>query len=240
MWKKCHCPSDFWCKYVVYIVCMKFSYIVKLLYFWFLYIKKCYWDFQKGPSVVSLRGSMAGLGDGLGWQGPFLPATGKPPWIFSLCRNKQVLLGCFYIVSQSVVIETWKPLQMRISTCSEGAVHSLTERSNPDPPGFHWDDTDDYMFIPPPCFADLWGCVNFYLFRREFPFLWKCCSCCTSEFSLSPAPPGQDVPLPRWDVMASSGCFGLVFTLHCSHWGPHSKTQSRDWSHFSPSYKSSL
>lgn len=66
--------------------------------------------------MVSLGGSRGRFGAGLGCQGPFLPATGTSPWMFLLCRNKHVLLACFYIVSQSVVIETWKPLQMGISS----------------------------------------------------------------------------------------------------------------------------
>lgn len=32
IWEKSHCPSALWCKYIVYIVCTKFSYIVKQMY----------------------------------------------------------------------------------------------------------------------------------------------------------------------------------------------------------------
>lgn len=72
------------------------------------------------------------------------------------------------------------------------------------PPGFHWDGAGVSVFIQPLSFLDLWGerGVNFffYPFQGEFP------AASVGLSTLSPAPPGQDLPLASPWV----GCDGIL------------------------------
>lgn len=129
-----------------------------------------------------------------------------------------------------------------LETPSDGNFHPIR---SPFPPGFHWDGTDVYVFVQPPSFLDLWRCVNFFLTLsgENSPFSRRSAAPTTSvEFSaLSPALPGQDVPLPRWDATVSCGLLWVwSFRSTRSHRSPHGQDTVLGLKLFLPSYKSSL